>query len=84
MALWTWLEICAPYMSHVTPQAKAPKKARQTSLHMLHTHTLLVVVNLHIAALTVLIVMLPGPSASTCYAGDYMRDPMLTLASFCR
>ena len=40
--LWTWPEICTPYMSQVTPQAKAPKKARQISLHMLHTHTLLI------------------------------------------
>ena len=37
MALWTWPEICAPYMSQVTPQAKAPKKARQIILHVLHT-----------------------------------------------
>lgn len=65
MALWTWLEICTPYMSQVTPQAKAAKKARQISLHMLHTHTHLVR-DVHIPSLPILIMMHSRPLASFC------------------
>ena len=40
MILVVCSEIWAPYDSQVMPQAKAPKKARQISLHMLRRHSL--------------------------------------------
>ena len=40
MILVVCSEIWGPYTSKVMPQAKAPKKARQISLHMLQVHSL--------------------------------------------
>ena len=84
MALWTWLEICTPYMSQVTPQAKAPKKARQISLHILHTHTHLIH-HVHIPSVSIQLITMPScPRASFCCAGASMRDARSALASFGR